>query len=256
MSRWISLSRSLRAISIIRRSRWQICRDVPADMGDPSHKLRWDVRSVLPGQIVRCVLLGKTVVTPTTLCWDLFPSPVASAAIKVAMKSVGKVRWGSLYVTKQWQLQTLLSKTRQRPQLFSSFSVSSTIVPDYQAWYDHKIHPKSWLPWLPESADNFSPKYWRRTRKLSFFQFFYLGKPSFKKIYFAKKFHKRGGVIWFSSSIFYFKCSKKSPKKISFHKTPTGGLPFYETFSQNRFFKMMTSLIHIYFLWIFSDIYW
>ena len=29
-----------------------------------------------------------------------------------------------------------------------------------------------------------------------------------------------------------------SKKKISFHKTPTGGggAPFYETFSQNRFF--------------------
>ena len=47
-----------------------------------------------------------------------------------------------------------------------------------------------------------------------------------KKIYFAKKFHKRGeGVIWISYLYFFIVNAPKysPPKKINFHKTPTGG---------------------------------
>ena len=47
-----------------------------------------------------------------------------------------------------------------------------------------------------------------------------------KKIYFAKKFHKRGeGVIWISYLYFFIVNVPKysSKKKINFHKTPTGG---------------------------------
>ena len=52
-----------------------------------------------------------------------------------------------------------------------------------------------------------------------------------KKIYFAKKFHKRGGgQLDFMPLFFYCKC----PQNISFRKTPTGGGSlFYETLSQN-----------------------
>ena len=70
-----------------------------------------------------------------------------------------------------------------------------------------------------------------------------LGKPSLKKIYFAKKFHKRGEEgIWISYLYFFLQYNlnapKYRPKKISFHKTPMGegGHRFMKLFSKIDFF--------------------
>lgn len=56
----------------------------------PRCRAIWGMSHKLGGN-VRCTPVRWRVVTSTTLCWDLlFPSPLASAVIKAAMKSVEK----------------------------------------------------------------------------------------------------------------------------------------------------------------------
>ena len=74
----------------------------------PRCRAIWGMSHKLGGN-VRCTPVRWRVVTSTTLCWDLlFPSPLASAVIKAAMKSVEKCEGGkgfcaavrgALYVT-------------------------------------------------------------------------------------------------------------------------------------------------------------